>query len=586
MNIDSSRTLRKAFDLIEKQQALDAMNILSRFSPDKASLASYHYAYAKAYAQINKINESVEHFRIAYIYSQKQGEKEEIFFERARVYFNNKYYDEAAICYRIFLRQFPESKFKEQAFLGLAEALYNTNRLKDALIFFQKNGDSFRALYGKADTLHAMGRVHEAHELYLDLINRDKGYIKSQLNSYNIGENFRLMNKFAFAKVYLALVKDYPLKHKADLSSGLIALAEGQSDSAIKYFNLALQSPERTVKQRALLNLSEVMMKTGNTQEAKARLIEIRNKYPYGRYYDEALLRLSGIFKGEGNLDDAVSILRELVFRKTPDKNALNEFESLLLEAKNKNNEQFIKLWKTVGQWMLEPSRSEFILKIVRDLKPSGKLYLDVCMWLSKQGAGEAKMQGNLLLAEFYAEMGDIATSSKYIQNVKVTSQSEDIRRINAKLFYLKGEHEKALSEIAQIKDFKDDDISLFINISSQMPPTLKNLQNLANYLENTLKKSDGKPKFNIHLADAFYQLGKEQDALKYYRRALSMHEKSKGLSTKDADWCLYRISALSGKKEADDAVKGLQKGKDTVNRFAGAKLKENILNERVKGLF
>lgn len=587
LNKDSlPEPVKKAWELIEKQRTIDAINALSGFSPDKASLASYHFTYAKAYAQISRINDAMEHLRLAFIYSQDNSDKELILFERANTYANNKYYDEAALCFKIFLKQFPESKLREEAYLGLAESLYNIGRYNDALMFFQKSGNSFRALYGRADTLHAMGRINEAHEQYLDLINRDKGYIKSQLNSYNIGENFRLMNKFSFAKVYFALVKDYPLKYKAELSSGLIAAAEGLMDAAVRHFELAMQSPERTIKRKALLYLSEVLIKTGKTQEAKARLIEIRNKYPYGKDYDEALLRLAGIYKNEGSFHDAASVLRELVFRKNPDKAALDEFEVLLLTAKNKGNQDFIDLWKTVGQWLLEPSRSEFISKIVRDLKPAGKPYLDACKWLLKHGSGEAKIQGSLLLAEFYAEMGDIATSSKYIQNIKTATQNDDMNRINARLFHLKGEHEKALSALWQIKNLTAEDVTLFINVSSEMPPTLKNHQNLATFLENTLKKIEDKPKFNLDLADVFYQLGKRQDALRHYNAAIAVNEKNKSLSAKDADWCLYRISILSGKNESDEALKGLKKGKDSVNRFANTKSKESSLEQRLKGLF
>lgn len=586
LNKDSlNPTIKNAFELIEAQRALDAISVLSDFSPSKSSLSSYHYAYAKAYSQIGKINESMEHFRLAYIYSIEQSEKEQILYDRADTYLINKYYDEAAVCFRVFLGQFKDSKHQEQVYLGLAEALYNINRLNDAFKYFDKAGKSYRALYGKADALHAMGRVAEAHEIYMNLINTDKGYMKSQLTLYNIGENFRLMNKVSFAKIYLALVKDYPLKYRADLSAGLIALSEGQMDSAQKYFEVALQSPERTIKQKALLFMSETLMKAGKTKEAKSKLIEIRNRYPYGKDYDEALLRLFVILKTEGNFSEAVSVLRELIFKKTPDKRALNEFESLLLEAKDRNNEEFIKLWKTVGQWMLEPSRSEFIASIVRELKPAGKLYIDVCKWLAKNGLGDAKMLGNLLLAEFYAEIGDMTASSRHLQNVKIAGASDFSRRINGKLFYHRGEMEKALSEISQIQELKDEDISLFVNISAQLSPSVKNHENLANFMKNALKKVDGKAKLNIYLADALYQLGKDQDALKYYKAAITLHEKHKDLTDKDIDWCIYRITALSNIKEVE-SIKNLPKGDNKSSRLAETRLKENNIDERIKRLF
>lgn len=587
MNKESlSIPVQKAFELIEAQRAYEAIKTLSDYSPRKTSLSSYHYAYAKAYSQLGRINEAMTHYRLAYIYSTEEGEKEQILFDRAETYLNNKYYDEAAVCYRIFLKQFQDSKLKKDALIGYAEALLNINRLNDALAFFQRGGDSLRALYGKADTLHAMGRITEAHEIYIDLINRDKGYMKSQLTLYNIGENFRLVNKFSFAKIYLALVKDYPIKYRADLSSGIIALTEGQMDSAAKYFEVAIQSPERVVKQKALLHLADVHIKTNKIKEAKSKLLEIRNKYPYGKDYDEALLRLSSIFKSEGNLDEAVSVLKELVFRKKPDKRALDEFETLLLEAKNRNNQEFLKLWKMVGQWMLEPSRSEFIAKIVTDLKPAGKIYLDVCKWLSRHGSGDAKMYGNLLLAEFYAEMGDLAISSRYLQNVKTAVQSDHFKRVSARLSYLKGELEKALLGIGQIDELKEEDIALFVNISGQMSPTIKNHQNLASFLEKALEKIDVNARFHIHLADTLYQLGKGQDALKYYKTAIARNEQNKGLTAKDLDWCLYRISVISSGAIAADTTKNLQNKQDKTNRLAGIKLKENNIEERIKKLF
>jgi len=587
MDKDSFVTpVEKALELTKAQRALEAIKILSAFSPGKASLPSYHYAYAKAYSQLGRISESMEHYRLAYIYSSEKVEKEQILFERAVTYLNNKYYDEAVVCFRIFLKQFQASKFREEALLGHAEALFNINRFNDALTFFQKGGNSFRALYGKADTLHAMGRIAEAHEIYLDLINRDKGYMKSQLTLYNIGENFRLMGKFSFAKIYLALVKDYPLKYKADLSAGLIATTEGQMDSAIKYFELAVQSPERAVKQKALLHWSDVLMQTNKLQESKSKLVEIRNRYPYGKDYDEALLRLSGILKSEGNLDEAVSVLKELVFRKNPDKKALNEFESLLMAARNRNNQEFIKLWKTVGHWMLEPSRSDFISTIVRDLRPAGKPYFDVCKWLSRYGSGDSKNYGNLLLAEFYAEMGDVASSTRHLQNVKIVKGSDDLRRVNGRLAYLKGEMEKALSEIGQINEIKEEDISLFVNISSQISPTIKNHQNLVAFLERAFQKVPGNAKYNIHLADALYHLGRSQDALKYYKAAITLHETNKGLKSDDIDWCLYRIAALSVGQATEGGTTNFQKIQDKSNSLAGIKLKENNIDERIKRLF
>ncbi|MCX8031420.1 MAG: tetratricopeptide repeat protein [Thermodesulfovibrionales bacterium] len=579
--------IKKAWDSVEDKRPIEAINILSEYAPDQKSLFPYHYTLARAYSRLNLPTKSMEHYRLAYVYATKDSEREQIFFERAQTYANNKYYDEAILSYRIFLRRFPESRLRQEAFLGLAESFYNIGNFTEALNFYQKIGTSNSALYGKANALHSMGRVAEAHDIYLSLIQKgDKGYLNSQQTAYSIGENFRLMNKLSYAKVYLALVKDYPLKYKADLSNALIAMSENRVDMAIKFFDLASQSPDRDIKRKVLLYQAELYLKENKTEEAKSKLTQIRNKYPYGKDYDEAVLKLAQIYKKEGSLHESASLLRELVFRKKPLKAALDEFELLLIEAKNRNQNDLINLWKNVGQWMLEPSRSDFVKKILPYLKSERNIYLNICKWLIKNGSNENKMFAKLLIAELYAELGDLKTATAYLQDIKLTEQNDEIRRINSRILHLKGENEKALSELLNIKEPDADDANLFLSISLEIPPTLKNQQELVSFLEKVIKRETNKPKLYLSLADSYYKIGKTENALKQYKLALEINEKNKGLSEKDIQWCLYRISLLAGKDDSKTALDKLQKGNDLLNRYANARSKENNLNEKLKERF
>ena len=110
-------------------------------------------------------------------------------------------------------------------------------------------------------------------------------------------------------------------------------------------------------------------MKQGRQEDAKSILLEIRRKYPYGKEYEEALLLLSQLYKKEGNFKESTSLLKELVFRHPPNQKALDEFESLILAAEEKGEEEFLKLWQNVGHWLLQPSRSQSLLKIAKGLK-------------------------------------------------------------------------------------------------------------------------------------------------------------------------------------------------------------------------
>ncbi len=580
-------TLKNASKLVEQQRATDALKLLSQFNPDSFTFAKYNYVAAKAYAQLGNIYKAIEHYRLAYIYAEEKALKEKILFERANTFSNNKHYDEAVICFKIFLQHFPESALRQDAYLGLAESLYSLGRFNEALVFFQKSGNSPKAIYGMADTLQAMGRIKEAHELYLEIINNEKGYARTQKNLYNIGENFRLMKKPSYAKVYLSMVEDYPIRYQAELARALIAVEEGLLEQALRHLELAKQSPDRIVRRKALLHLSDILMRTGKLQEAKERLLEIRKKYPYGKDYDEALLKLASIYKQEGEIFKAASILQELVFRKTPDKVALDELEILLEEAKKRSDQKFLNLWQAIGQWLLEPTRSGFITKIVKDLKPLGKRYIDVCKWLLRHGSEEEKKLATLLMAEFFAQMGDIKNSELYLQKVKKDSDhSDEFHRVNALLLSMKSEYDKSLRSLMKIRKLNSDDINLLIKLSSEITPTMQNLQNLINYLEEVVKGQRIEPRLFLLYADILYQRGRKRDALRYYKEALNTNGENKILLQKDIDWCLYRISELSDKQESEDAIRTLQRGKDNMSKLAHTRVKENFIDDKLRRLF
>jgi tetratricopeptide (TPR) repeat protein len=148
----------------------------------------------------------------------------------------------------------------------------------------------------------------------------------------------------------------------------------------VAYFNAALQSPDRQLRANALLHLAEAYEGSGRQNDEKNSLLVIKNTYPYVKDYDTALLKLSRIFKKEGKFNDALAILKELASRRYPDKETINEFEKIILEAKDGNEDEFIKLWNSFGRLLLDTSRSQALMEIAKSLRPSGKPFLELCM--------------------------------------------------------------------------------------------------------------------------------------------------------------------------------------------------------------
>jgi tetratricopeptide (TPR) repeat protein len=578
-----SQPITRALEYIQSNKPSEALGVLSNYQPSNEELSSYHYTYAKAYELLKHQNDLIVHLRLAYLYSKQDDMKEQILLERAEAYMKIGYYSEATLIFRIFLKNFSSSRYAERVYLGLADSLYRLGLFSEAIESYEKAGDSFKVLYGKANSLHAMGKTNEAHELYMAIVKRDRGYVEaSQETLYNIGENLRLLKEYTSARIYLNTITEIPFKYRAYFSIGLMESDEEHIDTAAKFFKSSLNSPERQLRCKALLHLADIFIKKGREEDAKSVLLEIRNKYPYGKEYDDALYMLSQLYKRENNVENAISLIRELVFRQYPDKRALDEFEALILEVESKDDKEFLRLWKSVGHWLMQPSRSQSLLKIAKGLRFSGKPYLEICTWLSQYGSEEEKSEGNLLIADFYADLGDTANVMKYLQKIKSRADNDVTLRIKAKTYLGNADYQKATQTIFNIKDIQQNDLSLLAGILA----SVKNNQEILKYLEKALNKSGGPSLVYTTLADRYYEMGKKSDSLKYYQTVISLQQKGVGIATDDLRWALYRISVLSPGESSVNALKNIQQGSDTLSRFSMLLLKEASISEKISGMF
>jgi tetratricopeptide (TPR) repeat protein len=585
MNNVKSQPLERAMEYIGATNPSEALKILSGYQPSSEDISLYHYAYAKAYELSEKQYESIAHFRMAYLYSKDDEMKERSLLERAEVYAKIGFHSEATLTFRIFLKKFPHSSYEMRAFLGLADSLYRLGLFTEAEEAYEKAGNSTRASYGRANALHSMGKIKDAHEIYLAMIEKDRGYVESsQETLYNVGENFRLMGENSAARIYFNSSTASPFKYRAFRSLGLIEFEEGHFDTAKKFFSSALQSPEKQVRRQALLNLADTYIKQGRQEDAKSVLSEIRRKYPYGKEYEEALLLLSQLYKKEGNFKEPTSLLKELVFRYPPNQKALDEFEILILEAEEKGEEEFLKLWRCIGHWLLQPSRSQSLLKIVKGLKHTGKPYLETCTWLSQYGSDDVKSESILLLAGFYADLGDSARAMKYLQMKGLTSKNDDVLRITAKIHRANAEYQKAASSLLNIKELNQDDLIFFADLLE----SVQNDHKIMEFFKRALSKLSAPPGAYLKLADILYKRGGKAEALQYYQAVVSLHQKGLEIKTQDLQWALYRISELSVGEDAKNTLETIRKNNDTdaVHRFSVLLLQELNITERVNGIF
>jgi tetratricopeptide (TPR) repeat protein len=577
----SPSALESARQLLDAKRPGEAKTVLSGYMPSPSELSSYHYLYAKALEGSQKTYDAIPHYTLAYLYAAESGEREKLLLERAETYRKMKYHQEAALCYRSFVSEFPNSPLRNKVYLRLADTLLTLGLYHDALSFYEKAGDSIEALFGKANTLQEMGRTKEANDLYMSLVTRDKGYLgSSQETEFRIGENLRLMGMYQDAKVYFGLVRDPALKYRTELALGLIAFEESQYDEAIKLLGEALQSPERALRRQALLSLSVVYQRKDRPDESASMLLEIRNRFPYGKEYDTAMVMLSGLWRKKGKYDEAITVLKELVYRRIPVREAFDELERIITDVMGKDSGKFLTLWNSAGHFLMEPSRVSFLLKVAEGLKNTGMPYFELCSWLSKYGSGYAKAYGRAELAVFYAGLGDAERSAALLRELKGFDESDESLRIHAQISLLKGALREAAESLMAIKNKRLEDLV-------SLAPLLKQTRNPDEAIvlyRKTLGALQNPPGACLRFADALYDLGRKEEALEFYRLFAS-NDNREGIPADDVTWALYRISIISGSDESTKTVANLGREKTLLGRFGEARLKDGKLADAIKGI-
>lgn len=586
--------LKKAWEELKLQKADDAMRTLSAYTADLQSAASYHFIFGKAQDAVNKPLEALQHYRLAYLYFPRGDLKELSLINKAESYLKLKNYYEASNDFAMFITLFPQSKNLTRAQAGLAAGLGGSGRLKEALQMLGKLDNTPDVLYARAGIMQRLGQVREAHEAYAVALARDPSYVNKQDRKthfaaadsaspyaaltpvfdetlYSIGENYRLMAKPVEAEKYLLQIADPALKEKAAVSLGLLALAEAKTDKAMALFTSALRSADRAVRRQAALQLAEAEIRLGKHAEAGARLQELMSNHPYTPERDQAILKLSDIYTRDGKQDEAMKVLKELIFRRYPVKEALDQVVVILRQVhEKKETEKLAAIWKSAGQWLLDNSREKFLIEMAGALKGTGRPQLDILRWLTKNGSEDSSGRALVELASFYADLGDTARAREYLGKIRNRKGLEDeILRLDAKALLLEKNYAAAAVKFGMLRKYRPEDLRPFGIALSGSPAAAKVFARF----EKAVAEAGGDAATLTVLADVAYLLGKLKEANKYYRAALAKEPAN--------EWCLYRVASLSSGAEAEELFKKASAGTSAAGSLSGARYRDMVISKK-----
>jgi tetratricopeptide (TPR) repeat protein len=573
------------WSLLEAGNFYSVLKELPSHKPVNAeSLAALNYIHAKANIMAKQYPDAVKYLRLAYIYATDNALKEQALLKRAGVYLELKLIYEARADYLVFIRDFPSSRYIEKAYFGLAESLYKIGLFQEARAYYDKSGRSPEVLYGMANTLQKLEMVAEAKKTYDEALALDNAYLKSSPETnFLLGENMRMSGDMDNAKKHLSQIESGPFRDNAIISMGLISMEESNIKEAVKQFNSAAQSKDQKIKVQALFNSSLAYLKEGKFKEATASLEEIRHNHIDSNMYKDTLLLLSKIYKKGGRVKEAVSLLKELVYGKQPPADAFSTLEEIVTETSEKSSTDgltFVKLWSEVGQWLVDGTREEFLLKVVKRLRHEGKPFVDLCSWLVENASENVRGKAAVDLADYYSGIGNADMSREYIDVAKSTRETGDtVLRVEAKILRSEGEQTAALQQIMMIKEIEKGDLLLLGNIISDIDDSeMKDVQRAIAFYENKLNGADWDAEAYIDFADILYATDDTNKSLKYYRIA--------GEKSPENEWVMYRLARDTAMPGSEDILNRLQKGDNLFARLAKSKLMEMSLMNRVKEVY
>lgn len=579
---------KELWNLLESGNVFGMLANLSEHEPEGVEeLAIYHYLSGEAYFAADKFIEAIDHLRLAYIYATEKALKERALLRRAEIYESIGLVYEARSNYLVFINDFPSSKYIKRAHFGLANCLSDIGALSEAVKHYEKAEDKPNVLFKKANALQKLERTEEARKTYDRALKRDKDYPEKNPETYFlIGENMRLLGKLKEARQHLSGIYYGPFKDRASISLGLIAMDRANIREAIKHFEQAVQSKDRKTRVRALFSISFAYLSRGKREEAINALEEIRRGYVNSDLYKDALIALSRLYHKEGNIRESVVLLKELVYSKKPPAEAFRELEDIVLEVSLEKGEEdadgmtFPEVWKEVGQWLINDSREEFLVKVIKKLRYEGKSFIDLCTWIIENGSQNARIKAAIALADYYIEIGEVELSEYYMTYaVGLEKPDDDALRVKVKIFLEKDEYKSAIETAKLIKDINKGDLAEIGKLLVEMDRSdHEDFQDAIEFYEKKLDESEWTAEEYIRLADTLHSNNQKSRALKYYKIAFRKDP--------DNEWIAYRMGrGLSGSR-SEEIFARLENGDTMLSELAKSKLMEIHLMNRLEEVY
>lgn len=183
----------------------------------------------EAYQAIGMISEAVKFYEKVKVLDSRKTYRDRVFLNLGRIHLENKSYDEALLVGRVFLKNYPRSKWIPDAMKLLADALKGKGDFSAALSAYEdllaKSEDKAEVHFLIAETYAKMNQLADAVQSYqksIETYDRQERVIPGYLQKsyYLLGASLFKLNRFGPAlealKSARELFPDHPLRDWAD----------------------------------------------------------------------------------------------------------------------------------------------------------------------------------------------------------------------------------------------------------------------------------------------------------------------------------------------------------------------------------
>ncbi|MBF0541054.1 MAG: tetratricopeptide repeat protein [Nitrospirae bacterium] len=580
-----SPDLKRVWTLLQAEKYSAASQMRIKFQDDKTSLSIYHFLFAKVLASKHKYLEAIDNYGMASsAFASVKPESisdlsrqivEVSMLERAQTYYKIEYYVESYGLYLMFIKNNPSSKYIDTAYAGIAQCLIEMGRPHEAMGYANKITPSAAAQYIKANIYQSFGDTQNADLIYKNVVQADKAFLdNSDSTKYYYGETLRQTGNLTLAKRYLVQLYDKPFVYRAALSMGLINLEEGNSYSALKYFNQALEAIDYKIRKDASINIAKAYLKDKKPYLAKPYIVTAISLNPTQAEKDNMNLLLIKTLRLSGEYDKASEMLKDFIAKHGSAYNGvLDEVEALLVDVKDNEKDKFPKIWKMFSS-IFYANKNMKVLYMAKDaLKNSIEESNNMLTWLSNNGPDDVKADSLKELAELKALSGDHQGLLSLTGRLKKISGANDwLTRMEAISYYLSKQNSMAYSMLKNIKILDAKDIEMLRETFTSDKDVRKSI----GFYEDIVQKRGGAIEDYLKLADVYYfNLKNNEKALKYYQLALKTEP--------DNGWALYMTAILSNNiEEAKKMYEKISSQKSVYGKMAATILEQNVTRKSV----